>query len=290
MALGVRRFGEYDVVSPLAKGGMGGVFLAQHAITGDRVALKVLDPLFADHPDVVARLYAELRVAARASHPGLVQIHAASRSSDGVPYLVMEYLDGDALATVRARGELPIAVVCGVGAQIASALAALHAARIVHGDVKPENVLVLDRGRWSGWPRVKVIDFGVSRMIDERGDESADSTIAGTPAYMAPEQWRGKPEPASDVYSLGCLLFELVTGEVPFDGSLPQLMLAHTEQRAARPSWLAANVPPALDRLILKMLAKDPAARPTMAELAIALDDLAEHETSGHTLQLAIAV
>ncbi|HEY3806900.1 MAG TPA: serine/threonine-protein kinase [Kofleriaceae bacterium] len=268
------RFGDYEVLAPLARGGMGGVFLAQHVGNGDRVALKVLDPSFADHPEIASRLYAELRVSARASHPGLVSIRAADKSSDDVPYLVMEYLEGETLAAIA--DELSLAVKLGIAAQVASALAALHGAGVVHCDVKPENVLVLERDRWSGWPRVKVIDFGVARSIDEVPSE--DSTIAGTPSYMAPEQWRGRPEPASDVYALGCLLYELVTGTVPFEGSLPQLMIAHAEQRPGRPGWLASNVSVELERSILRALAKDPALRPTMAELAAQLDALAQAE------------
>jgi eukaryotic-like serine/threonine-protein kinase len=274
------RFGDYEVLSPLASGGMGGVFLAEHVGTGDRVALKVLDPVFADHPEIVARLYAELHVSARASHPGLVAIRAAERTSDDVPYLVMEYLDGDTLATIG--GELPLPAKLGIAAQIAAALEALHGAGVIHCDIKPDNVLVLERGRWSGWPKIKVIDFGVSRAIDEPYDP--DGAVAGTPSYMAPEQWRGRPVPASDVYALGCMLFEMVTGGVPFEGSLAQLLRAHIDQRPGRPSWLAPNVSIELERLILRALAKDASVRPAMAELARRLDELAEHELPGRTL------
>jgi serine/threonine protein kinase len=280
------RYGDYEVLTPLASGGMGGVYLAQHVRNGDKVALKILDPLFANHTEIVDRLYAEQRVSARASHPGLVDIRSASKSADDVPYLVMEFLDGETLAQITERGALSFAAQLGVAAQIASALAALHAAGVIHCDVKPENVFVLGRGRWSGWPRIKVIDFGVSRSVDE--PPADDSSIAGTPAYMAPEQWRGRPAPASDVYALGCLLYELVTGNLPFEGSLPQLMLAHSEQRPARPSWFVASIPPMVERLILRALAKDPAMRPSMAQLATELEELADAETSGQTLKLAV--
>src|SRR5258708_574225 len=218
----VPRFGDYDVIAPLASGGMGGVYLAAHATTGERVALKVLDRRFAHECDVVQRLYAERAVSARASHPGLVTIRAASCTSDDVPFLVMEYLDGETLAHRIDRELLDIARIASFGAQIASALVALHDAGVVHCDVKPENVLVL------GGERVKVIDFGVARRVDE--PPPADATIAGTPAYMAPEQWRGRPVPASDVYALGCVLYELATGDVPVAGSLPEVMSRHMEQ------------------------------------------------------------
>ncbi len=282
------RFGNYQVVSPLASGGMGGVYLATHVTTGQQVALKVLDPLFANHGEVIARLYSECAIAARATHPGLVAIHAASKSSDGVPYLVMEYLDGKTLAKLLGEGPLEISELVGLAAQIAAALSALHEAGIVHCDVKPENILVLADRAWGTLPQVKVIDFGVSRMIDEPPAE--DVAISGTPAYMAPEQWKGRPVPASDVYSLGCVLYELLTGESPFDGSLPELMIAHLDKRPARPSWLRAGISVELERLIMRTLAKDPAMRPTMTDVALELGDIVEMMLSDHTMPMAIAV
>jgi len=266
------RFGEYNVVAPLARGGMGGVYLAAHEVTGERVALKVLDSQFANHPEIVERLFAEQQLASRAQHPGLVEIRAARRSSDDVPYLVMEYLDGETLGAIADRGPLETHAIVSICAQVAAALTALHDVGIIHCDVKHDNVFVLGHGR-HGWPRVKVIDFGVSRQIgEEPGDEPA---IAGTPWCMAPEQWEGRPCTASDVYALGCLLYDLTTGLPPFDGSLPELMIAHLEQRPARPSWLA-KLPIELERIILRALAKNPEHRPTMSELAAELAALAD--------------
>ena len=281
------RFGDYELVAPLATGGMGGVYLASHVATGERVALKVLDPLFANHAEVVRRLYSERTISVRATHPGLVDIRAAARTSDGVPYLVMEYLDGRTLASIVKDGALDMMSIIGLGAQVAGALAALHEAGVIHCDVKPENLFVLADQAWGTLPQVKVIDFGVSRGTDE--PRSEDAAIAGTPAYMAPEQWKGEPETASDVYALGCVLFELVTGEPPFAGSLPQLMYAHLEQRPARPTWLRTGVPIELERVILRALAKDPALRPTMRELADELGDLADAMSLTITMPMAIA-
>jgi eukaryotic-like serine/threonine-protein kinase len=254
-------YGEYEVVAPLARGGMGGVYLATHETTREKVALKVVDRHLAGHREVVERLHAEYALASSASHPSLVQIYAARTTADGMPYLVMEYLDGETLGAIADRGPIDQGAAVAICAQVASAIAALHAAGVMHCDVKHDNVFVM---KSDGWPRVKVIDFGVSRRVDEVID---DSTIAGTPWCMAPEQWRGKPLPASDVYSLGCLLYDLTTGSAPFDGSLPALMTAHLEQRPSRPSWLVP-MPMTLERIILRAMAKAPEDRPTMAEMA----------------------
>ena len=284
----MRRFGPYELIAPLATGGMGGVYLASHVTSGERVALKVLDPLFANHAEVVSRLYSERTISVRATHPGLVHIRDAARTSDGVPYLVMEYLDGRTLASIVDDGAIDVPTIVGLAAQIAAALAALHEAGVVHCDVKPENLFVLADRAWGTLPQVKVIDFGVSRRVDEAVAE--DASIAGTPAYMAPEQWKGRPEPASDVYALGCVLYQLVTGETPFDGSLPQLMLAHLEQRPARPTWLRSGLPIELERIILRALAKDASLRPTMRQLADELGDLADAMSLSVTMPMALAV
>lgn len=279
------RFGQLEIVAPLATGGMGGVYLAKHVETGERVALKVLDATLAKHPEIVARLEAEAVIASTTSHPGIVRIHGSERTSDEVPYLVMEYLDGDTLANIADVDGMDVATIVAVGAQIAAALAALHDAGVIHCDVKPDNVFVMRDEIAPGRPRVKVLDFGVSRFVDEPRPDTVQ--IAGTPWCMAPEQWRGMPELASDVYSFGCLLFDLVTGDMPFSGSLPELMMAHLEARPARPSWMRAGVPAQLDRIILRALAKSAAERPTMAELAIELAELADELATAGTARSA---
>jgi serine/threonine-protein kinase len=279
------RFGDYRVVAPLAQGGMAGVYLAAHQVSGEQVALKVLDPRFIDHPEVVRRLCAERDVSALTRHPGLVQIRAAARSSDGVPYLVMEYLRGRTLVEVMEEGPLDCATIAALGAQVAAALAELHRVGVVHCDVKPENLVVLDD---AAGLRIKVIDFGVARQIDEPPPD--DAALAGTPAFMAPEQWRGRPGAASDVYALGCVVYALLTGEPPFAGSLPEIMMCHLEQRPARPSWLRAGVPIDLERLVLRMLAKDPDLRPTMAEAAEALAAIAAATAAADVARVERAV
>ncbi len=266
------RFDAFDVVAPLARGGMGGVYLAVHATTGERVALKVLDLQFAHHDEVIERLLAEYTLASRTDHPGVVEIRGTGWTNDDVPYLVMEYLEGETLGEIADRGAIELSSIVAIGAQVAAALAALHEVGVIHCDVKHDNLFVLDQ-HVNGWPRVKVIDFGVSRLVDEPPRD--DPSVAGTPWCIAPEQWRGNPSTASDVYALGCLLYDLTTGHPPFDGSLPELMAAHLERRPARPSWVR-KMPIELERLILRSLAKDPAVRPAMREVAVQLGALAD--------------
>jgi serine/threonine-protein kinase len=279
------RYGEYDVLSPVARGGMASVHLAAHRLTGERVALKVLDSQFASHADFARRLFAEHRYASSVRHPGLLEIRDARTSSDGLPYLVMEYLAGDTLGEIAEHRRIELGEIIVICAQVASALAALHGAGVMHCDVKHDNVFVLD-DRVGGWPRIKVIDFGVSRRV---GDPVEDTSIAGTPWCMAPEQWQGRPEPASDVYSLGCMLYNLITGEPPFDGSLPELMTAHLEARPVPPTSFAP-ISVALERLILGALGKPAAHRPSMAEVARDLGVLAaEYLVSDEASELRAA-
>ena len=264
------RLGSYAVVAPLARGGTAGVYLAEHVATGERVALKIIDPFYAEHLEVVERMLAERDISARVTHPNLLAIHLADHSAGGVPYLVMEYLDGENLGALADRGLMAADAVISIGAQTANALAALHAAGVVHCDVKPDNVFLLYQ---CDEIFVKVIDYGVARTIDEQ--RTADGTIAGTPAYMAPEQWRGDPSAKSDVYALACMLYELLVGDQPFHGTLPQLMVAHHDRRPDRISAHRRDITPALDNLIARGLAKDPSLRPTMADFAAALAEIA---------------
>jgi serine/threonine-protein kinase len=268
--------GPYNVVAPLARGGTAGVYLGEHRTTGERVALKVLDPHYAEHAEIVDRLLGERSVSQRIHHASLLDVRLADRSASGVAYLVMEFLDGQNLGDLADRGRIEVAAILAIASQVACALAALHAARVVHCDVKPDNIFVLDETHPGGWPRVKVIDYGVAAFLDEA--RVPDSAIAGTPSYMAPEQWRAAPSTASDVYSLGCTLFELLTGDQVFHGTLPQLMLGHCEQTAPRLRSRRPELPSALDELVARALSKTPSLRPAMVEMEAELlrirDDL----------------
>jgi eukaryotic-like serine/threonine-protein kinase len=277
--------GDYEILGLLARGGTGGVYLGAHVRTQERVAIKMLDPHWGKHEDIVRRMLDEHAVAASVDHDGLLQIHAAERMFDGTPYLVMELLDGENLGELVERGNLVMNAIAAIGAQIADAVGALHDAGIVHCDIKPDNVFVLYQPGLGGWPRVKVIDYGVS----QRMNEPTRDAIAGTPSCMAPEQWRGAPTAKSDVYSLGCLLYWMATGAPPFVGPLPQLMLSHSNVLPARPST-KRELPAELERMVMRALSKDPAMRPTMKEMARDLTALAAQYPTTQEIQLLEAV
>jgi serine/threonine protein kinase len=262
----------FDVRALLANGGMSHVYLVVDR-NGQERAVKMLRPELAVHGDLIARFLAEHEVSCRIQHENIVRVFDA-QLVHGVPYLLMELVDGQPLAAVVDHMRLSPGAIAGIGAQVASALAHAHAHRILHCDVKPDNVLMLRGPGIAGWPRVKLIDFGVARFQGEPG--IGDEVVSGTPAYMAPEQWHGEATQASDIYALGCVLYELVTGRPPFTGSYADIMHAHLEAPPVPPAQLRRDLPPALEALILAMLAKAPRARPvSMDEVAAHLADLA---------------
>lgn len=256
------QIGQYTILAPIARSRISEVYLAEDSATGRRVAIKIPERGYSASSAVAKRVLAERVVSERVRHPGLLDVTSAGLSDGDVPYIVMEYLDGEDLSALADRGLLEIGAVVAVSRQVAAAVAALHDGGIVHCDLKPENIFVLYESCADGWPRIKVIDYGVAHLPDMLIEED---TIAGTPHYMAPEQWRAAPNDRSDVYALGCVMFELLVGDVPFNGSLSQLMTHHHDALAPRVAKRRGGVPAALDHLIARMLTKEPAMRPSMA-------------------------
>lgn len=272
------RIGPYRLVEKLGEGGMGAVWKAVHTRLDKTVALKLLPHRLLANPDAVARFEREMRAAGKVCHPNVVQAFDAGEAA-GVFYLAMEFIDGvDLSRLVAARGPLDVADACRVAEQAALGLAAAHTHRLVHRDVKPQNLLLARNGT------VKLLDLGLARLVEEASAEAsragltAADQVMGTADYMAPEQWedaRAAGE-AADLYSLGCTLFFLLTGRPPFGTerhpSIARKMQAHLLEpvpslKAARP-----DVPPELEALCDRLMAKRPAARPaSAAEVAAAL-------------------
>ena len=270
--------GKYRIVRKIGEGGMGVVYLAEHALIGRRAAVKVLLPAYSHDVHVVTRFFNEARAIASIKHAGLVDIYDFGTLDDGSAFLVMEWLAGESLAArVQRKGRLRPSFAVEIGRQLAGAMAAAHAQRIVHRDLKPDNVFLVPDGDLPFGTRVKVLDFGVVKMADVApgGLRTHSQAVLGTPAYMSPEQCRGagSVDHRSDIYALGCILFELVTGRPPFiTEGMGELIADHLRTTPPSPRALAPNVPADLSAIILRCLEKDPAAR--FASMSIVADEL----------------
>ena len=260
---------RYALGELLGRGGMAEVYLATDRVLDRPVACKVLGGWLANDHTFVERFRREALAAARISHPNLVAVFDAG-SEDDVHYIVMEHVPGVTLADVlRTEGRLPPARAAGIATSVADALAVAHAARIVHRDVKPANVMLTPDGR------TKLMDLGIARNIDGETITHA-SSVLGTAGYISPEQARGEPvDHRSDIYSLGCVLYEMLTGRQPFEGGDPlAVAYKHVHEVPIPPTSIEPSIPPGLDAVTLRAMEKEPAARfQSAADMAAALDD-----------------
>jgi len=269
---------RYRVLSRLGEGGMGTVYLCEHAVLRRKFALKVLRPELGDDRELVERFRNEAIAASGIGQENVVDVVDFGAEEDGALYYVMEALEGRSLATVlREEGPLAPLRALGLLEQICRALAAAHGTGVVHRDVKPENVFIVRAGR--GGPsseeleRAKVLDFGISHVPRERGGDrlTRAGAIIGTPEYMAPEQATGEGgDHRADVYAVGVIAYEILTGSLPIEGPTPIAMLLAAQTRAPEPpSRRRPGIPQELDALVLRALAKRPEDRfGSMHELA----------------------
>jgi hypothetical protein len=270
---------RYRIIGLLGRGGMGEVYRADDLKLGQPVALKFLPERFAAEKDRLDRFYAEVRIARQVSHPNVCRVYDVGEI-EGQHYLSMEYVDGEDLASLLKRiGRLPSDKALEIARELCAGLSAAHDRGVLHRDLKPSNVMVDGRGR------ARITDFGLAVAATE----VQDGEVSGTPAYMAPEQLAGKGATVrSDIYALGLVLYELSTGKKAFDAaSLEDLKRKHTEEAPTAPSSVAPGFDPAVERVILRCLKKDPAQRPSsVAQVAAALpggDPLAAAIAAGET-------
>ena len=278
---------RYRVLSKLGEGGMGVVYLAEHVFIEKKVALKVLSEDFARKADLVARFMQEAKAASKIGHENIVDITDFGETASGSVFFAMEFLDGmDLAGHIKSGGAMPFTRAKHIMNQICRALGAAHAKGIIHRDMKPENVYLVTREGRGDF--VKVLDFGIAKMsaLDEGGSRlTRTGMIFGTPEYMSPEQARGdKPDHRVDIYAAGCILYEMLTGDVPFHaetfmGVLTKHMFENPEPPSQRNP--GANIPPDVEEVCLKALAKDRDQRyQTMKELALALEACAGGDLS----------
>ena len=258
----------YDIAEPLGSGGMATVFLARDRVLGRDVALKVMRDQYAENREFVERFLREARNAASLSHPNIVPIYDRGETGDGVYYIAMEYLPGGTLKQrITREGKLEPEVAAGVTYQVSDALQAAHERGVIHRDIKSQNIFLTESGD------VKVGDFGIARAASATVTFGT-SMILGTASYMSPEQALGEPAtPRSDLYSLGIVLYEMLTGELPYMADSPvAVSLKHVKDPPKIPGEAEPTTPQAMNTIVARLLAKDPDAR--YASAAALMDDL----------------
>ena len=266
--------GTYRIVRRIGSGGMGEVYEATHARLAHRYAVKFLHPGMRDHPEALPRFMREAQVTSRLRHPGIVSVVDFNTLPDGVAYLVMEYLEGEPLGKVLARtGPLPLARVVDITDQLSSALTAAHLEGVVHRDMHPQNVFVMP-AVGGQTERVKILDFGISKIASISQKITGMAAVLGTPQYMSPEQAEGKIDQldaASDQFSLAAIVYEMLTGRPAFSGNTLASVAYQVVHAAAAPIRdFRPELPDELDQVLSRALAKDQKARfPSVSEFAL---------------------
>lgn len=284
-----QQLGPYRIVRLLGEGGMGAVYEARQEPLDRRVAIKTLHAEHAKNKESIARFFNEAKVLSRLEHPSIVQVSDFGYADDGAAYLAMEYLRGQSLAArlreLSIRGErLALPTALQICVQVADVLGVAHGEGIVHRDLKPENLMLVADPVAPGGERVKVLDFGIAKLTtDQSGVKTGTDQMMGTPAYMSPEQCAGAGgvDAQTDVYALGCVLYELLAGKRPFvaDG-LGLLLAMHMFEEPTPLISIVPALPAPVAELVHRMLRKDKKQRPTIQEVARDLSNLLSSEPS----------
>jgi serine/threonine-protein kinase len=278
-----KQLGSFLIESKIGAGAMGEVYRARHVKTGKPAAVKVIVGPYAQKGNAADRFEREAEILQQFRHPNIVRFLAVGRSK-GISYFAMEFVEGETLEQLLARKEfLSWQETLDLASQLCQALQYSHEHGVVHRDLKPSNVMVTADGV------VKLTDFGIAKDLDATALTAPNRTL-GTAAYMAPEQIRGTPEVShkTDLYALGCVLHQMITGQTPFRGATPLiLMRAHAEEPPPRPSEKTPQIPRAMDNLVLKLMAKSPAERPWDAQaVATELSNLQEKLNRGESIRM----
>jgi eukaryotic-like serine/threonine-protein kinase len=277
------QLGAYTTIRKLGAGGMGEVYLAQHRHLARRAAIKVLLPEMSHNEELLSRFFTEARTTSSLDHPAIVEVFDCDVLANGQAYIVMEYLVGETLGSALGRApdfSRDVRRLAAIIGEVADALALAHASGIVHRDLKPENVFLAVGRAYPSSVDVKILDFGIAKLVDEKAGHAQTRTgsLLGTPVYMSPEQCRGarKIDHRSDIYSLGCMAFEMLCGQPPFvRAGAGELLVAHIAEAPPRVESLRPDAPRALANLIASMLIKEPERRlQSMTEVVAAVERL----------------
>ncbi len=292
--------GNYMLTAKLGEGGMGVVYLAEHPVIGRKVAMKAIHPELLRNPEVVSRFVTEAKSVNQIGNEHIVDIHDFGTTPDGEFYFIMEFLQGEALVDrMKRAAPLDLGRALAIAAQVADALGASHHHGIIHRDLKPENIFLITKGHAVDF--VKVLDFGLAKLTlgdDKVSHKTRTGSVMGTPYYMAPEQCEGKAniDHRADIYSLGVILFEMLTGKVPFGGEgYGEIIVKHITAAVPSPRAINPRLPASIESIILRALAKPREERfQTMEEFGAALLDPEDYAATApamapHTPPLAPA-
>jgi hypothetical protein len=277
-----RIVGNYEILAPLGEGGMGMVYRGVHMSLRRPAAIKVLLPQHSSNPDLLRRFFNEARATTAIAHPGIVNVFDFGRSDSGQAYIAMELLAGSSLADSQAARAWDSHTVLVMARQIASALGAAHDVGVVHRDLKPDNIFVCPDPDVPGGSRIKLLDFGIAKLTEKSEFSLSNShtqtgSLIGTPAYMSPEQCRGVGvDFRTDLYALGCILFELFTGQQVFTGEgAGDLLVAHIATEPRNVKMIRPELSDGIAELVSWLLRKDPEQRPcSCTELMLCIDSL----------------
>ncbi|HEY0990195.1 MAG TPA: serine/threonine-protein kinase [Kofleriaceae bacterium] len=272
--------GQYRLAGVISHRAMSTVYAARHVLLGRSAMIKVLSPELSQQRDIVQRFFNEARATTAIRHPGIVQLYDFGWTADGTAFIAMQQLEGETLAQRSTRGPQGWRTVLALARQIASALSAAHARGIVHRDLTPGNVFLASDPEVPGGERIKLLGFGIAKLtgdLSSAANLTQSGTILGTPTYMAPEQCRGASvDHRADLYALGCIMFELITGRSPFVGETAgDVHAAHIHAPVPAVATPHIEVPRAVEQLVQQLLAKSPDQRvQTADQLIVAIDAL----------------